>query len=96
MRLLSIGEVLHLHRLVVASSVTLGAGSCTRVSRALDRLREGPLDPAPSSLAREALDDLKFAECVPKALAAAMLRTRLADAEGVRQAAGFAVTVVIR
>lgn len=76
--------------------VTLGADSCTRVSRALDRLREGPLDPAPSSLAREALDDLKFAECVPKALAAAMLRTRLADAEGVRQAAGFAVTVVIR
>lgn len=40
-------------------------------------------DPAPSALALQALDGLKFAACVPKDLALEMLRSRLADPKGV-------------
>lgn len=49
------------------------------MAQAVERLRQGPVDPAPSDLAVEALDGLKFSACVPRDLALEMLRTRLAD-----------------
>ena len=53
------------------------------MSQALDGLRQGPVDPAPSDLAVEALEGLKFSACVPRDLALGMLRTRLEDPFGV-------------
>jgi ATP-dependent Lhr-like helicase len=63
--------------------ITLREGSTAAVSVALEKLRSTSVDPAPASLVAEALDGLKFAECVPKDLATAMLRARLADPVGV-------------
>ncbi|HMM36245.1 MAG TPA: hypothetical protein PKA62_16120, partial [Thermoanaerobaculia bacterium] len=63
--------------------ITLREGSTAAVSVALEKLRSTAGDPAPASLVAEALDGLKFAECVPKDLVTAMLRARLADPVGV-------------
>jgi ATP-dependent Lhr-like helicase len=63
--------------------ITLREQSPIPVAQAVERLREGPVDPAPSDLAVEALDGLKFSACVPRDLALEMLRTRLGDPVGV-------------
>ncbi|HYN44076.1 MAG TPA: hypothetical protein VE129_20025, partial [Thermoanaerobaculia bacterium] len=63
--------------------ITLRERSTIPVAQAVERLRQGPVDPAPSDLAVEALDGLKFSECVPRDLALEMLRTRLGDPFGV-------------
>ena len=62
--------------------ITLRETSALRVAQALDRLRSGPVDASPSALAVEALDGMKFAECVPTGLALGMLRSRLSDRVG--------------
>ena len=64
--------------------ITLRERSEIPVSQALDRLRSRPIDASPSALATEALDGLKFAECVPTDLAIEMLRARLSDHVGFR------------
>jgi ATP-dependent Lhr-like helicase len=62
--------------------ITLRERSTIPLIQGLDRLRSDPMDAAPSALATEALDGLKFAECVPTDLALEMLRERLADCPG--------------
>ena len=64
--------------------VTIRASSSASTSEAIERLRDTSPDPAPTDLATEALDGLKFSACVPRDLALEMLRSRLADPTGFR------------
>ena len=73
--------------------VTLRERSTIPVAQAIERLRLAPVDPAPSGLALEALDGLKFSACVPRDLALEMLRTRLADPGGFEAALGSSLGV---
>ena len=56
------------------------------MAQAVERLRQGPADPAPSDLAVEALDGLELSACVPRDLALEMHRARLAEPVGVKSA----------
>lgn len=83
----ALSERLSEHGLSVTScdnfGITLRERSTIPVSETLRRLRNEQIDPAPSALALEALDGLKFSPCVPKDLALAMARSRLADPKSV-------------
>ncbi len=63
-------------------SIVLSLSGQAAAWMALQALRASNPSPEPSSLVIEALDGLKFGECVPRDLALAMLRERLSDPLG--------------
>ena len=71
--------------------ISLAVESVHDASAVIEALRADPGDGAPKSLAEDALDRLKFSECVPKNRALEMLRHRLEDSESVTRTLGDTV-----
>ncbi|KAA0252885.1 MAG: DEAD/DEAH box helicase [Acidobacteria bacterium] len=75
-------------------SIAVLAPALPDVSARVGRLREAGAALEPTSLVADAVDGLKFSDCVPRDLALAILRRRLSDSDAVARVLGEPVLAV--